>query len=170
MAIINSWKIDPTHSKIAFKVGYMQLGTITGEFRVFDGVVECDEDFDAVRLEVAVESRSVTTFHALRDEGIRGVDVLNTASFPLILFTSTDFRRVSSGGLFDLSGLLAIRGNTAPIQAMVSLIALTTEAAVFTFSGTLSRGAFGLGGPGTNEQESVDDVVEFLGEMCVCRD
>ena len=46
MAIKNAWKIDPSQSKIAFKVGYMQLGVITGEFRLFNGFVECDDAFE----------------------------------------------------------------------------------------------------------------------------
>jgi len=170
MAVTNPWKIDPARSKIAFKVGYMQLGVITGEFGVFDGFVECDDDFEDMKARVTVDSRSVTTFHALRDQGIRSPDVFDAAHYPLVHFTSAAFRRVSTGGLFELSALLTIRGLTVPIRAMVSLTSLTAAEAIFKFSGNLSRGAFGLGGPGTIDQENVDDTVEFFGEMGIRRD
>ena len=164
---MNTWKIDPSQSKIAFKVGYMQIGVITGEFRAFEGQVEYDYTFEGVSIEIAVDSRSLTTFHFLRDKGVLGADVFDTDNFPVILFTSTSFRRVSSGGLFELSGLLTIKGRMAMIQAMVSLASFSLVNAVFKFSGSLSRKAFGLGGPGTPDQESVADVVEFFGEISV---
>jgi polyisoprenoid-binding protein YceI len=86
MAVINPWKIDPAQSKIAFKVGYMQLGVITGEFRIFDGFVECDEGFEEVRVRMSVDSRSVTTFHAERDAGMRAADVFDAEKHPLVYF------------------------------------------------------------------------------------
>lgn len=170
MPVTNPWKIDPAQSKIAFKVGYMQLGVITGEFRLFDGFVECDDSFEELKAAIMVDSRSVTTFHALRDQGIQASDVFDSANYPLIHFTSTAFRRVSSGGLFELSALLTIRGLTVPLLAMVSLASVTAVEAVFKFSGNLSRRAFGLGGPGTTDQQSVDDAVEFFGEIRIRRD
>jgi polyisoprenoid-binding protein YceI len=101
---------------------------------------------------------------------MRAADVFDAEKHPLVYFISTGFRRVSSGGLFEMAALLTIRGLTVPIQAMVSLISLTGAEAIFKFSGTLSRGAFRLGGPGTTDQEGVDDVVEFLGEIGIRRD
>lgn len=170
MAIKNAWKIDPSQSKIAFKVGYMQLGVITGEFRLFNGFVECDDAFDELAVAITVDSWSVTTFHSLRDEGIRSADFFDAVTHPVIHFTSSSFRRVSSGGLFDLAGFLTIRNSTIPLQAMVSLSSFTIGEAIFKFSGTLSRQAFGLGGPGTPDEESVADEVEFFGEMCIRRE
>lgn len=164
---MNTWKIDPSQSKIAFKVGYMQLGVITGEFRAFEGQVEYDYSFEGVSIDITVDSESITTFHFLRDVGVRGADVFDADNYPVIHFTSTSFRRVSSGGLFELSGLLTIKGRMAVIQAMVSLASFSLLNALFRFSGTLSRQAFGLGGPGTPDQESVADAVEFFGEISV---
>jgi polyisoprenoid-binding protein YceI len=170
MAIQPIWTIDPSQSKIAFKVSYMQLGVITGEFRLFHGFVESDDVFDELTVGITVDSRSVTTFHALRDEGIRSAVFFDTMTYPVIRFTSTDFLRVSSGGLFELTGLLTIRNSTFPVQVMVSLTSLMAGEAVFKFSGTLSRQAFGLEGPATPDGERVADAVEFFGEMCIRRE
>jgi polyisoprenoid-binding protein YceI len=163
------WKIDPSQSKIAFKVGFMQLGVITGEFRQFDGTVESDDVFEELAVDMTVDPLSVTTFHSLRDEGIRSASVFEADAFPLIKFTSTSFLRISSGGLFELAGLLTIRDSTIPLQMMVSMASLTPTEAVFKFSGNLSRQAFGVGGPATPDQESIDDEVEFFGEMGIRR-
>ena len=148
----------------------MQLGVITGEFRLFHGFVECDDALDELTVGITIDSRSVTTFHALRDEGIRSADFFDTVTYPTIRFTSTDFLRVSSGGLFEITGLLTIRDSTFPLQAMVSLTSLTATEAVFKYSGILSRQAFGLDGPATPDRESVADAVEFFGEMCIRRE
>ena len=170
MAIKNAWRIDPSQSKIAFKVGYMQLGVITGEFRLFNGFADCDDVFDEVDVTITIDSESVTTFHPQRDDGLRMTDFLDVERYPILLLASTGFRRVSSGGLFELTGLLTIRSRTVPVQAMVSLVSLAAAEAVFKFSGTLSRRAFGLGEPDTPDQESVADEVEFFGEMCIRRE
>ena len=169
MSITNVWKIDPSQSKIAFKVGYMQLGVITGEFRRFDGRVESDDVFDELAVDMTVDPLSVTTFHSLRDEGLLAADVFDAFAFPNIRFVSTHFLRISTGGLFELAGLLTIRDSTLPLQLMVSLVSLTATEAVFKFSGNLSRGAFGLGGAATPGQESIADSVAFFGEMEIRR-
>lgn len=182
MAIKHAWKIDPSQSKIAFKVGYMQLGVITGEFRLFNGLVESDDAFDAVDVTLMVESGSVTTFDPNRDEGIKASDFFDVEHFPIIYFASTLFRRVSSGGLFELTGLLTIRRATMSVQSMVSLTSFavvnasngspgkTVAEAVFKFSGMVSRRAFGLGSPEAPGDERVADEVEFFGEMGIKRE
>src|SRR5690606_27598967 len=42
-----TWKLDPTHSEVAFKVKHLVITTVTGYFRSFDGTVvtENEDDF-----------------------------------------------------------------------------------------------------------------------------
>jgi len=189
MTIKSAWKVDPSQSTIAFKAGYMILGVITGEFRDFEGTVLFDDSFEEMELDIIVHTRSITTFHQQRDQGILSADGFDADTWPVIRFVSNDCRRISSGGLFEMRGLLSIRGITVSQEIMVSLasfdtgddtlavwrdgIAMTGVAgndsgvaeAVVKFSGNLNRSDFGLGGASTPEQDNVADAVNFFGEV-----
>jgi polyisoprenoid-binding protein YceI len=194
MAIQHAWRVDPSQSKIAFKASYMLLGVITGEFRHYSGTVLTDDTFDELKVTVIVDVESMTTFHPQRDAGMLSPALFDAGNFPVIKFVSSSCRRVSTGGLFELSGLLTICERTVPLMMMVSLASYSVgggtsvagrlgaagamgptdgsdpaSSAVFTFSGMLRRSAFGLGGKDTPDQDSVADLVEFSGEATIRR-
>ena len=52
-----TWKIDPAHSEIQFKVKHLMITTVTGYFRTFDlEVVTETEDFNtASRIEFTAD-------------------------------------------------------------------------------------------------------------------
>src|SRR5580692_11183787 len=98
MCIKYAWTVDPSRSKLAFKVSYMILGVITGEFRQFGGTVLSTDSFEDMELDIGVEVRSMNTFHQQRDQGILSASLFDADSWPVIRFVSTGFRRISSGG------------------------------------------------------------------------
>jgi len=175
-----AWRVDPSHSTIAFKVSYMLLGVITGEFRHFGGSVLSADSFEDMEIDITVDVRSMTTFHRERDEGMLSAKVFDADAWPVIRFVSSGLRRISSGGLFEIKGLLMIRGAGVPLEMMVSLASFGAMAgaagnggeapeAVFTFSGNLYRSDFGLGSLTTPEQGNVADEVNFFGEVSLQR-
>ena len=121
MAIQHAWRVDPSQSKIAFKVSYMLLGVITGEFRRYSGTVLTDDTFDELKVTVVVDVESMTTFHSQRDAGMLSPVFFDAGNFPVIKFVSGSCRRVSTGGLFELSGLLTICERSVPLMMMVSM-------------------------------------------------
>ena len=154
----------------------MLLGVITGEFRHFGGTVLSADSFEDMEIALSVEVRSMTTFHLQRDEGMLSANVFDAETWPVIRFVSSGSRKVSSGGLCEIKGLLTIRGVDVPLEMMVSLVSFGALAgaqegssgileAVFTFSGNLYRSDFGLGGLATPEQVNVADEVNFFGEV-----
>jgi polyisoprenoid-binding protein YceI len=167
MTMTYTWGVDPSHSTIAFKVSYMLLGVITGEFRHFRGTVLSSDSFEVMEIDISVDVRSMTTFHRQRDEGMLSADVFDVDTWPVIRFVSSSFRRVSSGGLFEIKGLLTICGVGVPLEMVVNLVSFDNAVAeaVFTFSGNLCRSDFGLGGLSTPEQDNVADEVNFFGEV-----
>jgi hypothetical protein len=52
---------------------------------------------------------------------------------------------------------------------MMASLASFTDNPIVTFSGTLYRSDFGLGGPETPEQDHVADEVNFFGEARLLR-
>ena len=167
MAMTYAWGVDPSHSTIAFKVSYMLLGVITGEFRHFGGTVLCSDAFEGMEIDITVDVRSMTTFHRQRDEGMLSADVFDAGAWPVIRFVSGSFRRVSSGGLFEIKGVLTIRGVGVPLEMIANLVSFNdgVAEAVFTFSGNLCRSDFGLGGASMPEHDNVADEVSFFGEV-----
>jgi polyisoprenoid-binding protein YceI len=167
MTIKSAWRVDPSQSTIAFKAGYMILGVIAGEFRDFEGSVLFADSFEEMELEIIVHTRSMTSFHQQRDQGILSASGFDADTWPVIRFVSNDCRRISSGGLFEMRGLLSIRGITGPQEIMVSLASFDagTAEVVVKFSGNLNRSDFGLGDASTPEQDNVADAVNFFGEV-----
>jgi YceI-like domain len=94
--------------------------------------------------DLSVDVRSMTTFHPQRDEGMLSADVFDADTWPVIRFISSGCRRVSSGGLFEIKGLLTIRGVGVPLEMMASLACFGALAGV---------------------QGNVGDEVNFFGEM-----
>ena len=149
----------------------MLLGVIAGECRHFGGTVLCADSFEEMEIAISVDVRSMTTFHRERDEGMLSADVFDAGTWPAIRFVSSGFRKVSTGGLFEINGLLTIRGVGVPLEMMVSLVSFDNGVAeaVFTFSGNLYRSDFGLGGASTPEHDKVADEVNFFGEVLLRR-
>ena len=138
-----------------------------GEFRRFGGTVLCADSFEEMEIAVSVDVASMTTFHRERDEGMLSAHVFDAGTWPAIHFVSDGCRKVSSGGLFEMTGLLTIRGVGVPLEMLVSLASFDKGGAeaVFTFSGNLNRSDFGLGGLSTPEHGHVADEVNFFGEV-----
>jgi len=48
---MTTWKIDPTHSEINFKVKHLVVSTVTGHFSKFDATIETSkEDFSDAKI------------------------------------------------------------------------------------------------------------------------
>jgi polyisoprenoid-binding protein YceI len=146
MAIQHAWRVDPSQSKISFKVSYMLLGVITGEFRHCSGTVLADDTFDELKVTVIVNVGSMTTFHPQRDAGMRSSALFDAEIFPVIKFVSSSCRRVSTGGLFELSGLLTIRTESVPLMMMASLASFSPGGGASVAGRLGAAGAMGPAG------------------------
>ncbi len=174
MTIKHVWKIDSIQSRIAFKVGYMLMGVIAGEFRKFSGRLLADESFQEPELRLSIEARSITTFQKERDDYLRGPGFLDTEGYSYIRYVSISYRRVSTGGLFEMTGLLTIRDITAPVTIVLSLVALIqdkseTVSAHYKVSGALLRSAFGLDINASGKEWFADEVT-FWGDIRLRRE
>jgi polyisoprenoid-binding protein YceI len=85
----STWNINPEHSSIQFQVSYMSLVNVKGSFDKFQGVVTLDEKDPAKSvIEVAIESASINTGVAKRDEHLRTDDFFDCPKYPDIRFVS----------------------------------------------------------------------------------
>ena len=77
-----TWKIDPAHSEIQFKVKHLMITTVTGYFRTFDLEVETEtEDFTtARRIEFTADINSIDTNNQQRDTHLKSADFFDAES------------------------------------------------------------------------------------------
>src|SRR4028119_2354284 len=114
-----TWKLDPTHSEIQFKVKHLMITTVTGYFKTFDLEVETEgDDFSkATRISFMADVDSVDTNNQQRDTHLKSPDFFNADEHGQLKFTGRKYD--SNGDEATLTGDLTIRGVTKPITLNV---------------------------------------------------
>jgi len=156
-----TWKLDPTHSEVAFKVKHLVITTVTGYFRSFDGTVvtEGETDFATGKVNFSVDISSIDTNQAQRDEHLKATDFFDASQHPQMTFTSTSIEEKGDDE-FLLHGDLTIRGITKPTTFHVDFGGTVTDhygnfKAGFEVSGKISRKEFGLTWNGVTEAGAI---------------
>jgi len=162
-----TWKLDPTHSEVAFKVKHLVITTVTGYFRSFDATVvtEDETDFTTGKVNFTIDTSSIDTNQSQRDEHLKSADFFDAANHPQITFVSTSIEEKGESE-FLLRGDLTIGGTTKPVTFDVEFGGMVTDPwgnfkAGFEVSGKISRKEFGLTWSAVTEAGAVvvsDDV------------
>ena len=109
-----TYKIDPYHSDISFKVKHMMISTVNGCFQKFDATMESStEDFSDAKIIFECDVDSVYTNISDRDSHLKSPDFFAADEFPKITYTSTSVEK--DGDDYIVTGDLTIRGITKPI-------------------------------------------------------
>jgi polyisoprenoid-binding protein YceI len=144
-----TWKIDPTHSEIQFKVKHLMITTVTGYFKKFDleVVTESDDFNTASRIEFTADIDSIETNNEQRDTHLKSADFFDAGNHSQLKFVGNKYE--GSGDDTKLHGDLTIRGVTKPITVKVEFAGIVVDPygqtkAGFTVSGKISRKEFGL--------------------------
>ena len=144
-----TWKVDPAHSEIQFKVKHLMITTVTGYFRKFDlEVVTENDDFNtASRIEFTADIDSIDTNNEQRDTHLKSADFFNAEEHGQLKFVGNKYE--SSGDTAKLHGDLTIRGITKPITVNVEFGGIVVDPygqtkAGFTVAGKINRKDFNL--------------------------
>lgn len=168
-----TWKLDPTHSEVAFKVKHLVITTVTGYFRSFDGTVvtEDETDFTTGKVNFSIDTSSIDTNQSQRDEHLKSADFFNADQYPQITFTSTSIEEKGSDE-FLLHGDLTVGDVTKPVTFNVEFGGTVTDPygnfkAGFEVSGKISRKEFGLTWSAVTEAGAVvvSDEVKILASV-----
>lgn len=115
-ATVNTYSIDPSHSRVGFSVRHMGFTKVRGRFEKFEGTVQLDPDnLETLHAEAEIEARSITTNEPKRDEHLRSGDFLLVDEHPHLTFQAKEVKDVS-GQRFTLTGDLSIRGVTKEVE------------------------------------------------------
>ncbi|MFD6996857.1 YceI family protein [Streptomyces mirabilis] len=103
------YTIDPVHSTIGHSVRHAMITNVRAEFTAFEGLLKLDGR-RPTRSEayLSVQTGSLETGSPERDAHVTGPDFLDSASFPLMSFRSTEVRDAGDDR-FRMAGHLRIK-------------------------------------------------------------
>lgn len=112
-AAAGTYQIDAAHSELTFRVRHL-LGRVNGTFGQWAGTIAIDPAAPArSTVDVTIQTASIDTRNARRDEHLRAPDFFAADSFPTIAFRST--RVTVQGRALRVAGDLTMRGVTKPV-------------------------------------------------------
>ncbi len=162
-----SYKIDPAHTAVAFVVNHIGFSNVIGRFNTVGGDISFDKDaVEKSTVTVTIDSTSIDTNHAKRDEHLRSPDFFNAKEFPKLTFKSTKIEKTGDK-TGKLHGDLTMLGVTKPVVLDITFNkdgvspASKLETAGFSARGTVKRTDFGMkyGAP------AVGDDIQLLIEI-----
>ena len=110
-----NYQIDPDHSSVQFKVRHLMVSNVKGDFNKAKGSVMIDDnDITNLKVELTIETASVDTGHAKRDEHLRNADFFDVAKYPTVIFVSKKVMQAGQGKL-KVTGDLTLHGVTREI-------------------------------------------------------
>jgi len=143
------WAVDPTHSKIGFKVKHLMISNVTGSFREFEGEVSTvGNDFSKSVIALSLNTASIDTEIADRDAHLKSGDFFDVENFPKITFSGSGLKDLGDD-LYELTGDLTIKGITNPTTLSVEFGGINSDPwgnvkAGFAVTGKIKRKDWGL--------------------------
>lgn len=114
-----TYKLDPDHTSIVFRVMHLGVGNVYGSFAGATGSLKYDENTPSNNsIEIQVSAANLYTAVEKRDNHLRSPDFFHTEKFPTITFKSTSARKIDNTS-FEISGDLSLLDKTLPIRTRV---------------------------------------------------
>jgi polyisoprenoid-binding protein YceI len=113
--VAGNYTIDPVHSFVDFIAQHLMVGQIRGSFQPLTGNINIADDPTLSSLDISIDTVSISTHNATRDEDLRSARFLDVRKFPKMTYRSTGVT-VEPGGHFTVEGELTIRDITHPVS------------------------------------------------------
>ncbi|MGK6310425.1 YceI family protein [Variovorax sp. DT-64] len=109
------YELDPEHLTVAFLVDHIGYAKVLGLFRAARGSYSFDEATAALsQVRIEIDTQSVFSNYAKRDQHLKSADFLNSAEFPRMVFTAANAKRTGDR-TFEIAGQLELLGRTQPL-------------------------------------------------------
>ena len=148
-AEVTKWAIDPTHSKVGFKVKHLMISNVLGSFRDFSGEVKtAGNDFSTAAISFSLKTASVDTEMPDRDGHLKSPDFFDAEKYPEITFNSNGLKDLGDD-MYELNGSLKIKDVSKPVTLEVEYGGIMSDPwgnvkAGFSISGKINRKDWGL--------------------------
>ncbi len=171
---MTTWKIDPAHSEVSFKVKHMVISTVVGSFKTFDASILINgEDFSDAIIRFEANINSINTKNEQRDAHLKSADFFDAENHPKMTFESTSVKKISDFEL-QAKGNLTLRGVTKEVTLDVIYNGTVSgfggsEIAGFEVRGKVNRFDYGLqwnalteaGGVVVSNEVKIEILAEF---------
>jgi polyisoprenoid-binding protein YceI len=115
------YEIDPSHSRIGFKIKHLAISNVQGQFADVNGKIDYDpKAVESSKASASIKVASINTAQEKRDEHLKSDDFFNAKEFPEISFVSKEIKNATPKS-FTALGDLTIRGVTKPVTLDVSV-------------------------------------------------
>jgi polyisoprenoid-binding protein YceI len=147
-AIPENYKLDNSHAALIFAVNHFGLSYTYGRFNSISGsFAMVDSEPTNAGFTFEIETASIDTNNADRDEHLRSPDFFDAQQFPEITFVTTGFRK--SGDEFLVTGDLRLRDQIRQVTMPMKLVGMGNdpfgnERAGFFTKFTIKRSEFGM--------------------------
>ena len=145
-----AWNIDTAHSEVTFTVRHMMVSKVTGNFNIFKGSLEIDENNpDQSWVEAEADASSIDTRDDRRDGHLRSPDFFDVEKFPVISFKSKKIEKKGNNE-YKVLGDLTMHGVTrevvfdADYSGQVAKDPFGLRRAGLSATTTINRKDFGL--------------------------
>jgi polyisoprenoid-binding protein YceI len=109
--IAGEYTIDPNHSFADFIAQHLMVGQVRGSFHPITGNIKIADDPTMSSLEISIDTPSINTNNATRDEDLRSPRFLDVKKFPTMTCLSIGVI-AQPRGLLTIEGELTIRDVT----------------------------------------------------------
>ena len=120
-----TYKIDPVHSTIGFKIRHL-VANVTGRFTDVSGLITVDPDHpEASSVEATIKVASIDTTSAMRDKHLKSPDFFDVDKFAEMTFKSKSVKQLDKETA-DVTGDLTIHGVTKEVVLNVKFLGKAT--------------------------------------------
>jgi polyisoprenoid-binding protein YceI len=117
----DTYKIDPVHSSISFKVRHF-FSYVNGSFKKFEGTISVDPGHpEKSSVTATIDTTSIDTKNDNRDEDLRSEHFFDVAKYPTITFKSKSVKQTGADS-GDIVGDLTMHGVTKEITLHVKFL------------------------------------------------
>ncbi len=115
-----SYKIDPEHSQLIFRIGHLGISANYGRFNDLGGSFTLDGNGDLTAANASVKSKNIDTAVLLRDLDVRA-QYIDAMRFPTISYTVQAIEKLPDDS-YRLTGKLDLHGIVKDVTAVAKKI------------------------------------------------
>jgi polyisoprenoid-binding protein YceI len=109
-----TYAIDPTHTFVTFEAKHFGTSTNRGRFDKKEGTVTFDKTAKTGKVEITIDTASITTGVGPFDGHLKSKDFFNVAEFPTAKFVG-DKLSFNGDKVSSVAGTLTMHGKTNPV-------------------------------------------------------
>jgi polyisoprenoid-binding protein YceI len=118
-ALAESWKIDPAHTAVEFKIKHLMISWVKGTFTDVQGTAVFDEaEPGKSSVNIQIATASIDTSNKKRDDHLRSPDFFDVVTYPVMSFVSKEVV-VANGVPTQINGELTLHGETRAVTLEV---------------------------------------------------